>query len=77
MFPLPQKHYYYEMVLAALLVLYTLNYLVGSRKNKSIARQWAHAFAAPGGIFDKNFACIGPANDKVCCGGRPIGCSDR
>lgn len=48
-----------EMLLGAFLVAYAVNYFLGRRENERLALAWQQQFAAPGGVFEKNFSLLG------------------
>ena len=55
----PLFEWKYEGVAIALLVVYVINYVVGNKTNKQIARDWETAFRTPDGVFAKNFSVMG------------------
>lgn len=57
-------NYRFEIGAALFLVAYLVNLLIGRSHNHSIAGAWAKHYAAPGGVFDRNFAQLGPSGQE-------------
>lgn len=59
--PLPpvKNNYYMEIGFISFLVVYVINYFIGSRKNKQIATEWAAEFKD---LFKEQFTSVGENN---------------
>ncbi|KAJ0734346.1 putative PAT complex subunit CCDC47 protein [Helianthus annuus] len=53
------RSYVIEIVCACFLIMFTVNYFTGKKKNEALALAWAAKFATRDTIFDKNFSLLG------------------
>mmetsp|Transcript_16567 Transcript_16567/g.56472 ORF Transcript_16567/g.56472 Transcript_16567/m.56472 type:complete len:507 (+) Transcript_16567:68-1588(+) len=57
------RDYKLECLGLAVLTTYAVQYFLGKSANEAIARRWAALFAGEGGVLERNFSLLGPAEE--------------